>query len=103
MQPDMRSGEGNQGTIMKLTINSRTLGKPVTFSRPGNTYIFVDMNGKPGTLGYQICEGGALTGSTIAYDGDSHEQFDHICRRWFKAHLRNLRQLGPYAAPYREI
>lgn len=74
---------------MKLTINSRKLGRPVTFSRPGKYYVFADLNGQPGTLGKQICKGGWLSGSTISYSGDDPEQFERFCRRWFRSYLRN--------------
>lgn len=73
---------------MELTIKSRKLGHDVTFSRPGSHYIYVDLNGEPGTLGNQICGGGHLMGSAIGYSGDDLEQFKKICRRWFKAYIR---------------
>lgn len=69
---------------MGLTINSKKIGKQINFSRPGNHYIYVDLNGKPGTLGNQICRNGSLTGDTIGYSGDSDEVFERICRRWYR-------------------
>ena len=75
--------------MKKYTIKSRKLKKEVTFSIPGKSYIFVDLNGQPGSLGNQICDGGGLTGSTISYwDGGSHEGFEKVCRAWFKKYLR---------------
>ena len=45
---------------MELTIKSRKLNKDVTFFKnnyaKGLCYIFVDLNGKKGTLGKQICK-----------------------------------------------
>lgn len=79
---------------MKYTIKSRKLGKDVTFTRPGAGYIYVDLNGQHGSLGQQICRGGELMGDTIAYHGEDWENFKYICRRWWKAHLRNLRVYG---------
>lgn len=73
---------------MNLTINSRKLGKEITFSRPGNQYIFADLNGKEGALGTQICQGGSTGGSTVGYDGDDDAQFKAICRRWYRAYIR---------------
>lgn len=70
---------------MEMQINSRKLGRSITFSRPGSSYIFADLNGQPGTLGNQICR----NGSTLYYDGDDQAQFDAICRRWYKAYVRN--------------
>lgn len=75
---------------MQYTINSRRLGKAVTFSQPANYYIFVDLNGREGTLGQQICVGGKLSGSTIGRSEQSQEHFERICKRWFKAYLLNL-------------
>lgn len=74
--------------MQTFTINSRALGQEITFSRPGSTYIFVDLNGQPGTLGKQICQGGRLTGSTISYDGEDQEKFEKICRSWYRSYLR---------------
>ena len=74
---------------MEFKINSRKLGRTVTFSRPGKSYIFVDLNGQPGTLGCQICRGGSLMGSTISYNGDDQDEFEKVCRRWWRAYLRD--------------
>jgi hypothetical protein len=72
---------------MKLTINSKVLNRPVTFSRPGNCYVYADLNGQHGSLGNQICKGGKLTGKTIAC-GDNEETFARICRNWFRSYMR---------------
>lgn len=74
---------------MHLVIKSRKLKREVTFSRPSGYYIFVDLNGKPGTLGQQICEGGSTMGSPIGYSGESQIEFNAICRSWFDAYLRD--------------
>ena len=34
---------------MKTTIFSKKLDQNLTFSRPGHAYIYVDINGQPGT------------------------------------------------------
>jgi len=70
---------------MKLTIKSRKLGKTLTFSRPGTSYVFVDLNGKPGTLGDQMCQGGMLMGSTLSA---SDNTFEDVCRSWYRSYLR---------------
>jgi hypothetical protein len=69
---------------MEYTIKSRKFNRTVTFSRPGGHYIYVDWNDKPGTLGYQICDGGDLMGSTISYSGNSPSAFEAICKRWWR-------------------
>ena len=74
---------------MEITIKSRKLNAEITFSRPGSSYIYADLNGQPGTLGRQICQGGRTMGSTIEYSGDDKEQFKAICRRWYKAYIRD--------------
>ena len=76
---------------MNITINSRKLGRPVDFYRPGRGYIFVDLSGdgsNPGVLGRQICDGGKLIGRTISYSGEDEAVFARICRGWFRAYLR---------------
>ena len=77
---------------MKHTIHSRILGKPVTFSRPGTDYVYVDLSGKnPGTLGSQICDKGMLMGSTIMYSGDDPVRFAKLCNTWYRAWVKHER------------
>ena len=83
---------------MKLTIHSRKLGKPLTYSRCG-VYVYVDINGEPGFLGRQICDGGKLTGNTIAvygYENDSavKKEFERVCRNWHKRYIESLEDLA---------
>lgn len=68
---------------MKTAIFSKKLDQNLTFSRPGYAYIYVDINGQPGTSGRQICSTG-LMGSTIMYSGDDEKCFRQICRKWLK-------------------
>ena len=75
---------------MNFTINSKKLGRTIVFSIPGSAYIYADLNGKPGTLGEQICSGGSVGGSTLAYHGDDQAEFEAICRRWYKAYIKNV-------------
>ena len=77
------------GDEMEMTIKSRKMNQTLTFSRPGSEYVYADLNGKSGTLGNQICHGGKTSGSTITYSGDSQEEFEAICRRWYRAYLRH--------------
>lgn len=73
---------------MELTIHSRKLGRAITFSRPGSSSIYADLNGQPGTLGKQICRGGSTTGSTLSYSGEDQAEFEAICRRWYRAYRK---------------
>ena len=78
---------------MKYSIMSWKLGRSVTFfTGNGTEYVFVDLNGRPGTLGDQICRGGMLRGSPISYRGESKDEFATLCRRWWKTYLRNAGQ-----------
>jgi len=71
-----------------FTINSKTLGKSLTFSRPGSWYVYVDLNGHSGTLGQQICTGGDFGGGTITAAHCSQDQFNRLCRNWYRAYLK---------------
>ena len=74
---------------MEITIDSRSLKRTITFSRPGSHYIRVDLNDGVGMLGQQICGGGHLVGSTIMYSGDDRAHFERLCRNWWRSYLRN--------------
>ena len=82
---------------MDFTINSKKLGKPVTFFCPSaGGYVYVDLNGKTGTLGHQICKGGKLVGATLRHEckadneQDNQAIFKMLCRAWFRGYLREL-------------
>lgn len=70
---------------MWCTIHSRKLNRDITFSLIGD-YVYVDLNGKEGCLGKQICKGGYLMGSTIQA---TDENFERVCKNWFKAYIKN--------------
>lgn len=74
---------------MKFLINSKKLNQTLTFSRPGKSYVYVDLNGEPGTLGNQLCSRGYLAGNTLAYEGDSYEAFEAKCRNWYRQYIKN--------------
>lgn len=79
---------------MDMQITSRILGRAITFSRPGSSYIYADLNGQPGTLGRQICDGGSTSGITLSYDGDDQGEFEAICRRWYRQYVRGVKEYG---------
>jgi len=79
---------------MYLTIKSRRFKKNISFfcgsfdpeKKYQYRYIYVNLNGKSGTLGNQICRGGGLTGPTlVAY---SEEDFYRTSRAWWRSYLR---------------
>jgi len=76
---------------MEHSIESRILNRTVTFSRPGQSYVYVDLNGHSGTLGQQLCEGGYLSGFTVSYWGNDEAGFRRLCQRWYRAYVRNSR------------
>lgn len=78
---------------MELTIKSRVLDRTLTFSRAGNYYIYVDLNGEPGMLGKQICRYGGLLGQTIGYSGDDQDRFNKICRNWYRNYIRKIAEV----------
>lgn len=71
---------------MEFTVKSKKLNKDITFSRPGKSYIYVDINGGEGTLGLQICKGTVC----IAYSGDDQLEFNKICRNWYRKYIKNI-------------
>lgn len=78
---------------MKTTIKTKKFGDVTFFTGNGTRYIYVDLNKKSGSLGNQICAGGHLTGSTMAYIGDDLDQFGKICRNWWAKYLKNERTI----------
>ena len=84
-----RGTNSEKDCIMEFTIKSRKLNQEITFSRAGNYYIYVGLNGKSGSLGRQICEGVSLMGDTIGCRGENESKFKTICRRWYKTFVRN--------------
>ena len=73
---------------LEKTIKSRKLGRDVTFSIPGDRYIYADLNGESGTLGEQICYGGELSGTTLIYEGEEANEFGRICQNWLNTHFK---------------
>lgn len=71
-----------------MEIKSKILGKTITFDCQGR-YIFVDLNGQKGSLGNQICYGGALAGSTITLSKD--DDFEKVCKNWYRAYIKKNR------------
>jgi hypothetical protein len=71
-----------------MQINSRKLGRTVTFNRRG-VYVYADLGHHPQYRYVQICAGGQLNGATVMWSGDDDSAFAAFCRRWFRAYLRN--------------
>jgi hypothetical protein len=80
---------------MRLTIRAKKeiethsgTEKPVfSFWAPDSGgYVRLESDGKIGTLGRQICDGGCFSGDTVRA---TPENFKSTCRRWYRSHTRN--------------
>lgn len=74
---------------MELTIKSRKLDETLVFhKRPdGHHYIMLwSARSNHCPSGPQICQGGGFMGSTLAA---SDEGFEAVCRRWYRAYVKN--------------
>lgn len=79
---------------MIFTINSRDHGA-ISFWMSGDAgYVFLESEGKPGSLGSQICRGGGFSGSTITANA---ENFERICRNWWRLHLKQINEINGYS------
>jgi hypothetical protein len=73
-------------------IKSKVLGKTVYFwKNPGHSYVYTNLEERGKGLGRQICVGGGFTGSTLIA---SDESMARVCRRWYRAYIKNYRQWG---------
>ena len=70
--------------MARLVINSKVFGEQSFFMPDNGGYIRLESEGKSGTLGAQICDGGKFSGSTISA---SPASFERECRKWHKARL----------------
>lgn len=77
---------------MNFTINSKKLGKTFTFFLASDGgHVYVDTNGKEGTLGEQICKGGHTNaGSTLTA---TEETLEKVCRNWLRKHIENVQAM----------
>ena len=79
---------------MRLTIKAKKeietfnkTQKPVfEFWAPDNGgYVRLESDGKSGTSGQQICDGGCFSGPTVSC---SPANFKRVCRSWYRAYMR---------------
>ncbi len=70
---------------MNIIIKSRTAGTFSFWMNDVGGYIFLEADGKPGTLGQQICKGGYFSGSTLSA---TPETFEKVCRNWYRSHIK---------------
>ena len=70
--------------MTRLVIKSRILGEQSFFMPDNGGYIRLESEGRSGTLGAQICEGGTFRGDTISA---SPTTFESECRKWHRTRL----------------
>ncbi len=66
-----------------------TIGRHAYFMPNRGGYVFLELEGRPGTLGLQLCEGGNLGGGHAVSANPA--TFDRVCRRWHRARLALIR------------
>ena len=77
---------------MRYVIKSKILNRTFEFwANDGKNggYVYLESDGKPGTLGNQICAGGRFTGSTLSA---TNQTMPRVCRSWYRAFLRQERE-----------
>lgn len=71
---------------MRLIIKSRKAGKTFKFWAPDEGgYIRLEGEGKPGTLGKQICYGGHFMG--VCLHANNEAQFLAMAKKWYRHHI----------------
>lgn len=74
--------------MANLSIKSRKTGEQFDFWMNGDQgYIYLEAEGRRGTLGRQLCAGGGFMGNTLSANSES--SFKKHCRSWYRAYMRN--------------
>lgn len=77
--------------MARFAINTRTNGSMEFFVPDNGGYVRLESEGKSGTLGRQICEGGGFMGSTIMAD---EKTLEAKARRWYRAYRAAQREFA---------
>ena len=64
-----------------IIIKTRKEGEMSFFCPADGGYVFLEGEGRPGTLGRQICKGGDFMGSTLLARG---ETLAAVARKWLR-------------------
>lgn len=75
---------------MEFELTSQKLNCNIVFTRPGDSCIFVDIDSETVRYHGQIFHGGNTAGVMIFLEGDSEQEFEKICRRWYKGFISKL-------------
>ena len=85
MQTGIR--EFKRGNTMNFTMHSRRLNKDLTFWLVGQ-YIYVNLNGRSGFMGNQICKGGYHDlGDTLTAN---EANFKKVCKNWLRLYYKTI-------------
>lgn len=67
--------------MARIIINTRKEGEMSFWCKADGGYVWLESEGKPGTLGQQICEGGGFRGSTLYA---REETLADVARKWLR-------------------
>ena len=67
--------------MARIIIKTRKEGEMSFWCPTGGGYVRLESEGRPGTLGQQICEGGGLMGSTIE---STEATLGDVARKWLR-------------------
>ena len=67
--------------MARIIIKTRKEGEMSFFCPASGGYVWLESEGRPGTLGQQICEGGGFMGSTLSA---KEETLGDVARKWLR-------------------
>ena len=84
-----RLGVWGRGIKMaRITINTKDEGAMEFWVNDDGGYVRLELSGRPGTLGKQICEGGGFMGNTLSANEANLAQ---VARRWNRQRRESAR------------
>ena len=84
--------------MARIIIKTRKEGEFSFWCPTGGGYVRIESEGRPGTLGQQICEGGGLMGSTLEA---TEATLGDVARKWLRqrrARMGGVRRRPPCAS-----
>ena len=76
-----RKATDRREIMARIIIKTRTEGEFTFWCPTGGGYVRLETEGRPGTLGQQICEGGGLMGSTLEA---TEATLGDVARKWLR-------------------
>lgn len=77
--------------MARITIKTRDIGELEFWCKDGGGYVFLESDGKPGSLGKQICDGGGFMGNTLSAD---EKTLASVARTWNRQRREWERKYG---------